>query len=969
MASIFQLFILLFICVRTISGAGKPLRGASNTRNALMDFKSGVAMDPFSSLSNWNTTIPVCKWTGITCRKSGWNVKVIQLDLNGKSLHGVISPSICSLSSLYVLDLSGNYFEGHIPGEIGSLLRLQQLSLAENMLEGSIPVQLGSVTGLEYLDLGTNSLSGEIPPSLFYNCTSLQYVDLSNNSLSGEIGFFRLPELRFLLLWSNRLVGNLPESLTNSSKLEWVDLESNFLVGELPTSIVRAMNHLQFLHLSYNKFVSHENNTNLRPFFSSLTQCLNLQELELAGNRLGGEVPMDIGKLLPASLIQLHLEENAIHGYLPPSIAELSNLTLLNLSSNFISGSIPPEISRLSKLERVCLSNNSLTGEIPVTLGEIKQLGLLDLSKNNLSGSIPATLSNLMQLRRLLLYENKISGIIPPSLGRCNNLEILDLSHNLLNGTIPREVAALRNLKLYLNLSRNYLEGPLPLELSKMEMVLAIDLSSNNFTGSVPPQLGSCIAIEYLNISHNSFLGTVPSSVGSLPYLNTLDLSSNNFSGELPESLKNLATLRLLNLSFNDFSGEVPATGVFKTLTMAAFEGNSKLCGGPIKVLLPPCNGSTQAKKHIKKSLILPILLTVSATPCVVCCFSYYLSLKRKKMGIFDGGEGDLLKVLSFPRLTQHQLAEATDGFNPSSLVGSGRFGHVYKGTLKDQTLVAVKVLDLQVTESNTKSFERECRVLKRIRHRNLIKIITACSKPDFKALVLPFMANGSLETHLYGPQGGLSLVRVVHICSDIAEGVAYLHHHAPVRVIHCDLKPSNVLLDEEMGALVADFGVARLAGSGAMGSEEVSSGSGTGLLCGSIGYIAPEYGLGRNASTEGDVYSFGILVLEMVTGRRPVDLTFQQGLTLQDWVKGHYPHNMDPIIERTVSIEDETLSSPRLRRLIAIELIELGLLCTQRTPKKRPTMMEIADELGRLKQFIAEENTTTESDVVASSS
>lgn len=204
---------------------------------------------------------------------------------------------------------------------------------------------------------------------------------------------------------------------------------------------------------------------------------------------------------------------------------------------------------------------------------------------------------------------------------------------------------------------------------------------------------------------------------------------------------------------------------------------------------------------------------------------------------------------LNFPRITYRELDEATAGFDEGRLIGSGGYGKVYRGTLRDGTLVAIKVLRTQ-TGNSAKSFKKECQVLKRIRHRNLIRIITACSRPDFKAVVLPFMANGSLESHLYpadaeaDASGELSLVQRVNICSDVAEGMAYLHHHSPARVVHGDLKPSNVLLKDDMTALVSDFGNARLLMSGggpANGGETDSAGTSTAnMLWGSIGYMAP---------------------------------------------------------------------------------------------------------------------------------
>lgn len=818
-------------------------------RVSLVTFMSSIISAPEHALESWNSTdVHVCNWSGVKCNNS--RNKVVELDLSARSIYGTISPALANLSSLIVLDLSKNFFQGHIPAELGSLIRLKQLSLSWNSLQGKIPSQLGSLHQLEYLDLGNNKLVGEIPIPLFCSnsSTSLQYIDLSNNSLTGEIPLkneCELRNLRFLLLWSNRLVGQVPQALANSSKLEWLDLESNMFSGELLSEIISKMPQLQFLYLSYNDFVSHDGNTNLEPFFASLANSSNFQELELAGNNLGGMIPSIIGDL-STNLVQIHLDCNLIYGKIPPHISNLVNLTLLNLSSNLLNGTIPHELCLMSKLERVYLSNNSLTGEIPSAFGDIPHLGLLDLSKNKLSGSIPDSFANLSQLRRLLLYGNHLSGTIPSSLGKCVNLEILDLSHNKISGIIPSDVAGLRSLKLYLNLSSNHLDGPLPLELSKMDMVLAIDLSFNNLSGSIPPQLGSCIALESLNLSGNSLEGLLPVSIGQLPYLKQFDVSSNRLFGEIPQSFQASPTLKQLNFSFNKFSGNISKKGAFSSLTIASFQGNDGLCGA-IKGL------QTCKKEHNHHLVILSILLSLFAMS-LLFIFGNFLVLRSKfgkDLSVLNGAdledEEKEKEEAKNPRVSYKQLIEATGGFCPSSLIGSGRFGHVYKGVLQDNTRIAVKVLDLTTTGEITGSFKRECQILKRIRHRNLIRIITICSKPDFKALVLPLMSNGSLENHLYPSHGlshGLDLIQLVKICSDVAEGVAYLHHHSPIKVVHCDLKPSNILLDEDLTALVADFGIAKLVKgideSLNCANDSMSFTSTDGLLCGSVGYIAP---------------------------------------------------------------------------------------------------------------------------------
>ncbi|KAL6984933.1 hypothetical protein U1Q18_018314 [Sarracenia purpurea var. burkii] len=960
------LFVFFFFAVSYEEESAQILED----RASLFSFMSRIISDPEHTLESWNSSrVHVCDWSGVRCNIA--RDRVIELDLSGRSLRGTISPSISNLSFLTILDLSSNFFQGRIPAELGRLSHLKQLSLSSNLFEGKIPSELGFLTQLVYLSLGTNRLAGEIPEPLFCNgsYSSLQYLDLSNNSINGLLPLndqCRLRELRFLLLWSNNFTGRVPGALSNSSKLEWLDLESNSLSGELPSEMLSRMPRIQYLYLSYNYFISHNGNTNLKPFFDSLANSSNLQELELAGNNIGGELLPSIIDSLPTNLVQIQLDENIIHGSIPPEIRNLVNLTLLNLSGNLLNGSIPPDICRLEKLERLYLSNNLLSGEIPPDLGNVPHLGLLDLSKNKLSRSIPDSFSDLPQLRRLLLYQNQLSGTIPKSLGKCIILEILDLSRNAISGAIPGElIAGLSSLKLYLNLSGNHLEGLIPLELSKMDMVLAIDLSSNNLSGTIPSQLGSCIALEQLNLSGNGLEGLLPASIGQLPYLQDLDVSFNRLTGEIPESLQESSSLKLLNFSFNDFHGNVLNTGAFSTLNVDSFWGNRGLCGS--------IEGLRSCRNKWSPRMILPILLS-SFAALMVCTFSYRLVIKLKFTRQFEEFSGrdvedgeEERKRLKYPRVSHRELVEATGGFSSSSLIGSGRFGRVYMGVLRDNTRIAVKVLNFRAaTAEISRSFRRECRVLKRTRHKNLIRIITICCRPEFKAVVLPLMPNGNLENHLYPRHGlreALNLAQLVAICSGVADGMAYLHHHSPVKVVHCDLKPSNILLDEDMTAVVADFGIARVVKGGGGGEsvsvyDSVSFTSTDGLLCGSVGYIAPEYGLGKRASTQGDVYSFGVLLLEIVTGKRPADAFLHHGSSLPDWVKSIYPHKLEPVVEEAL----QRCAPPRAaiagdgkrRRDVILELIELGLICTQYNPSTRPNMSDVAHEMARLKQYLS---------------
>ncbi|CAI9754158.1 unnamed protein product [Fraxinus pennsylvanica] len=765
-------------------------------------------------------------------------------------------------------------------------------------------------------------------------------LNLNDSHLLGkipaEIG--KCPYLWNLNLYNNQLIGEIPASLANSSGMLNLDVENNSLSGELPSETISKLNKMWYLHLSYNHIVSHDNNTNLEPFFTAVANCSGLVELELAAMGLGGRLPSSIG-LLSEILDHLLLQENQI------------------------SGSIPPEL---------CLSHNFLTGEIPASIGQMSSLGLMDLSNNRLSGQISKEFGNLSRINYLFLNDNHLSGKIPPALGRCVSLYKLDLSYNRLTGSIPPEISGMREIRIFLNLSHNQLEGPLPVELSKLESVQEIDFSSNNLSGSIFYQISSCAELRVINFSNNSLQGHLPESLGDLKSLEFFDVSRNKLSGIIPDSLNKSHTLTFLNLSFNNFAGMIPTGGIFDSITKLSFLGNQQICGSVPGV--PVCH----RKQHYFHSplflAIFCIVILISGFSTICCCVIGCQRLKVIVSTSRDGKERKLPQDLThnFPRITYKELSVATGGFDEQRLIGSGSYGRVYKGDLPDGTQIAVKVLHLQ-TGNSTKSFNRECQVLKRIRHRNLIRIITACSLPEFKALVLPYMVNGSLDSRLYphadnGLRLGssdLSLIQRVNICSDIAEGMAYLHHHSPVKVIHCDLKPSNVLLNDDMTALVSDFGIARLVmtvGGGNGGIIDNMGNSTANMLCGSIGYIAPEYGFGSSTSTKGDVYSFGVLVLEMVTRKRPTDDMFSGGLNLHRYVKSQYHKQIENVVDSSLlrSLKDQFPEVKKMWEVAIGQLTELGIICTQDSASTRPTMLDCADDLDRLKRYLSGDTTAT---------
>ncbi|TVU29237.1 hypothetical protein EJB05_20795, partial [Eragrostis curvula] len=720
------------------------------------------------------------------------------------------------------------------------------------------------------------------------NLHFLNLLDLDSNNLANEVPSNignALPNLIFLALGGNKFEGQIPASLGNALGLETIDLSRNNFTGPIPASFGN-ISGLTLLSLDYNMLEAWDNQG--WEFLTALGNCNQLQVLSLAYNRLRGVLPSSVGNLS-------------------------SNLQYLILTRNSISGIVPPSIGKLSGLIDLVLAGNNFTGKLEGWIGGMKNLEVLHLEENNFVGLIPGDLGNLTHMFSLILAKNKFEGPIPRVLGKNQQNEELDLSYNMLQGYIPKEVLSLSKLRTC-DLSHNNLEGPIPL--SKFEKLTELYLSSNRLTGQVPDSMGQCQSLQIIQMDHNFLAGKIPVSIGNIVSLINLNLSHNNFSGTIPLTLSDLRYLTILDISYNRLYGEIPRNGVFANAAAISLDGNWGLCGGPMDMHMPLCPGTP--KRVEKHYYLMEVLVTLFGVMSLIMLI--YIIIVHAK------------KTSGRPYLLLFSFVQATGNFSESKLVGRGSYGSVYKGKLTQAKIqVAVKVFDLEMKCAD-QSFVSECEVFRNIRHRNLLPILTACSTidnggNDFKALIYEFMHNGNLDTWLHHrlacvPLTHLSLVQRISIAVDVADALAYLHHDCGRPIVHCDVKPTNILLDDDI-------------------IWETS---------------ALQYAQSVHASTCGDVYSYGIVLLEMLLGKRPTDSMFDGELSIVSFVERNFRDHILQIIDANLQEEcrgfmKATLGKQNEVHRCLVSLVQVALSCSRLFPRERMNMREVAANLHSIRR------------------
>lgn len=906
------------------------------------------------------------------------------LNLSHNFLKHSLPIPLFHLPNLELLDLSSNDFSGPIPADI-DLPSIQFLEISQNFLNGSLPPSIcNNSTQLRALKLAVNYFTGDLPPGLG-NCSSLEDLCLGMNTFTGGVpeGIFRLQKLTRLNIQDNKLSGQLSKEIGNLINLVRLDISTNEFSGTIP-DVFDSLGRLQY-------FVAHSNNFSgqIPP---SLASSPTLSLLNARNNSLEGSIDLNCSAM--TSLASIDLGSNRFYGPIPSNLPSCRNLNNINIARNNFSGQIPESFMNFHSLSYLSLSNSSISNissalqilqhcqnlttlvltlnfrdeELPAdpTL-HFEKLKVLIIANCRLTGSIPQWLSSSSRLQLLDLSWNRLEGTIPVWFGNFSNLFYLDLSNNSFTGEIPRNITGLRGL-IDGRISIQEPSPDFPLFMKRnvsargfqynqvWSFPPTLELSNNNLSGPIWPEFGKLRLLHVFDLKCNNLSGPIPSNLSGMTSLETLDMSGNRLSGIIPPSLVNLSFLSKFNVADNQLYGSIPTGGQFWTFPNSSFEGNN-LCGDHFP-LCPskasnPLGQSRKSRKN--RGVIVGIAVGIVFGTAVFLTLMAIIVLRAHSRREVDPEKeehdsngkdleelGSKLVVLFQNKDTDKELSlddllQSTNNFDQANIIGCGGFGLVYKATLPDGKKVAIKRLSGDCGQMD-REFRAEVEALSRAQHPNLVHLQGYCTYKSDRLLIYSYMENSSLDYWLHEKIDGPSSLdwnMRLQIAQGAARGLAYLHQSCEPHILHRDIKSSNILLDENFKAHLADFGLARLI---LPYDTHVTTD-----LVGTLGYIPPEYGQASVATYKGDVYSFGVVLLELLTGKRPMDMCKPRGC--RDLISWAFQMKRE---KRETEVFDPFIYDKKHdEELLCV--FEIACLCLSGSPKVRPSTQQLVSWLDNI--------------------
>nr|QAS62440.1 LRR receptor-like serine/threonine-protein kinase [Sedum alfredii] len=851
--------------------------------------------DPMKHLKNWGKGDPCSgNWTGINCSNGSTDgyFHVLELNLLNSNLTGTLAPELGQLSQLKILDFMWNGLTGNIPKEIGNISTLRLLLLNGNKLSGSLPEELGNLEKLNRLQVDQNLLSGPIPKS-FANLSKSRHLHLNNNSFSGQ----------------------LPPELSQLSDLLHLLVDNNNLSGYLP------------------------------PEFSTLPK---LHILQLDNNNFGGtSIPAAYGSM--TSLVKLSLRNCSLQGNIP-DLSAMSHLRYIDLSYNQLTGTIPS--TELSKnITTIKLSNNDLNGTIPSSFSSLPLLQILSVENNMLNGAVPASIWLNMTFspaaKLTLDFQNNSLSIVVGSLNPPVNVTL-----RLYGNPICRQ-ANIPNIKLYCGSETANFEE---LQLSGNTTCPIQACPVNNFFEYVPESPVPCFCASPIRIGYRL---KSPSFSYFPPYM-------DQFETYVTTSLR----LKLHQLFIDSYEWEVgPRLRMYLKFFPAYADGQSSTFNesevhrlrsifsswnfptdnfyGPYELLnftlLGPYAGmdlklpDSVFNKTIWISFILAcVVCGVIISSLITCMMVRRYSKQHRDLSRNRTSSKISMKIDGVKSFTFKELALATVNFNCDKVVGQGGYGKVYKGILPGNVIVAVK-RTFEGSLQGQKEFLTEIELLSRVHHLNLVSLLGYCDEEGEQMLVYEFMPNGTLREWISGKKGKehFGFRTRLQTALGASKGILYLHTEAQPPIFHRDIKASNILLDSKLTAKVADFGLSRLAP--VLSDEGTLPNHISTVVKGTPGYLDPEYFLTHKLTDKSDVYSLGVVFLELLTGMQPI----HHGKNIVREVNmAHESGMMFSIIDSKMG----SYPSDCLEKFAT-----LALNCSKDKPEERPSMLDVVRELENI--------------------
>ncbi|KAL8546068.1 hypothetical protein ACS0TY_005969 [Phlomoides rotata] len=866
------------------------------------------------------------------------------------------------------LELSGNFLTEGIPRNLGNCKALKTLLLFSNMLEVVIPSELGQLTQLEVMDVSRNNLGGPMPSSIG-NCTKLSVLVLSNlwdplQSVSSSGG----AKLAFTNDEYNFFEGTLPTEITSLSSLRMVWAPRATLEGNFPDNWGSCSN-LEMLNLAQNYYSGN--------MFMGFSSCKKLNFLDLSSNRLSGE----ISDRIPVPCMNLFdISGNYLSGSIPKFISESCSPTMSKISgpydpsfayisyfgyrTQFLS-SLPVSMDKDSTLVLHNFGSNNLTGALQSMPIASERLGRQTVyaflaSRNKLSGTFPGALFEKCDEARGVMINvsnNILSGHVPTNMATaCKSLMLLDASSNRFSGAVPPSISNLVSLT-YLNLSWNPLHGTIPGSLGQLKGIKYLSLAGNNLNGQIPTSLGQLHALSVLELSSNSLSGEIPKDLANLRNLSILLLDNNKLSGQFPPELANMSSLSTFNVSFNNLSGPLPPydnvnkcsrflgnpflhcpmlSSSSTSTAQQGLLGDSQNEASDSSPSLSQQNGDS-GLNSVEIASITSAAAVLSVLLALIVLFFYTRKWKpRSRVSGTARKEVIVFTDIGAP-LTFENVVRSTASFNASNCIGNGGFGATFKAEIAPGKLVAIKRLAVGRFQG-VQQFDAEIKTLGRLRHPNLVTLIGYHASDTEMFLIYNYLPGGNLEKFIHERSDRAADWRILHkIALDIARALAYLHDQCVPRVLHRDVKPSNILLDEEYNAYLSDFGLARL-----LGTSETHATTG---VAGTFGYVAPEYAMTCRVSDKADVYSYGVVLLELISDKKALDPSFSpygNGFNIVAWAcmllrQGRAKEFF------TCGLWDAGPHDD------LVEVLHLAVVCTVDSLSTRPTMKQVVRRLKQL--------------------